>query len=115
MSLFRFVVAMILLAGWGLAALSLYVVRTAGGVQVVTKNKLSLVDTYIDVRHWNSDDEEKHSAFYARVQQLNETKMFDAATAEVTANDAPAVEERVRPRAAAMSKAWSRANSIRGR
>ena len=112
MSLFRFVVAMILVAGWGLAALCLHVVRTTGGVQVLTKNKLSLVDTYVDVRKWDSDDEDKHADFYERVKQLDQTKILEASAEPEVDRDLVAPVTR---QVATIGKAWSRANSVRGR
>jgi hypothetical protein len=110
LSLLRFAVAMVLLAGWALAALSLHVVRTAAGVELIPKNKLSIVDTYVDVRHWSSDDEDKHPALYARLRQLDQTNLLEA-SAEPEEEAVPSAPTAV---ASSMSKAWSRANS-RGR
>ena len=45
-----------------LAALSLHVIRTDDGLEVITKNHLTLQDTYVDVRHWGLTDYLTHSA-----------------------------------------------------
>lgn len=44
-----------------LAALSLYVIRTNDGFEVITKNELTLRDTYVDVRNWGITDYLAHS------------------------------------------------------
>ncbi len=105
---------MVLLAGWGLASLSVYVVRTAGGVQVITKNKLSLVDTYVDVRTWNSADEEKHQAFYDRVKQLEQTKLLEVSAVP---DEREAESETKSPpvNSPSIRSAWARVNAGRGR
>jgi len=108
MSFFKFVAVVVLLAGWALAALSLHVVRTANGVQLIPKNKLSIDDTYVDVRQWTSDDEDKHPAFYARVKQLEQT---DVLKPEPESHESHADASK-----SSLSDAWSRANNnFRGR
>ena len=61
-TMFRFVVLLLLLVGWGLAALSLHVVRTPGElpVTIVTKDKLGVNDIYVDTTRWTMDDVPKH-------------------------------------------------------
>src|SRR5436853_47373 len=50
-TLFRFIVLVLLVAGWGLAALSLHVVRAAGDrIVLIPKQKLGVTDTYGDAR-----------------------------------------------------------------
>ena len=49
-TLFRLIVLVLLLGGWGLAALSLHVVRTPQTLTIVPKNRLGIVDTVVDVR-----------------------------------------------------------------
>lgn len=120
MNLFRFATAMVLLAGWGLAALSLHVVRTANGVQLIPKNELSPTDTYVDVRHWSNDDAEKHPVLVARLQQLDKTNLLEAVADAPVEDDAPKVAAAPEKKAEQssptdLSRAWARANAIYGR
>ncbi|CAN5377747.1 hypothetical protein BH10PLA1_BH10PLA1_21520 [soil metagenome] len=107
MGFIKFVTAMVLLAGWGLAALSLHVVRTANGVQLIPKNNLAINDTYVDVRHWTSDDEDKHAAFYARLKQLDRTDVLK----QVAEADEPDAPRESRAQANNLSDAWYRTNT----
>ncbi len=111
LKLLKFATAMVLLAGWGLAALSLHVVRNAGSVHLIPKNELSVGDTYVDVSHWKSDDEEKHPALYARLKQLDQTNLLD----EVAVDDAPEPSAPVATSSydLGMKKAWDRVNRSR--
>lgn len=52
---FRLVVTFLLLVGWGLAASALHVVRTPDSVAIVPKDRLSVMNTYVDVRPWTLD------------------------------------------------------------
>lgn len=56
-----------MVAGWGLSAASLYVVRSAHGVAVLTKNSLSFTDTYADIRQWKADDLPQHRDLVQRL------------------------------------------------
>lgn len=71
----RFFFCVVLLAGWGLAALCLHVVRTPGGVAIVPKDTLSIADTWADVRQWSVDDLPAHQPLVSR---LINTGKFDA-------------------------------------
>jgi hypothetical protein len=68
-TLFRAVVLLLLVVGWGLAALSLHVVRTPGEIPVtiVTKEKLSVNDIYVDTTTWTMDDVPRHSDVVERL------------------------------------------------
>ena len=61
-TIFRLLVFVLLVAGWGLAALSVHVVRTPEQVPVtlVTKERLGIRDTYVDTTKWTLDDVSKH-------------------------------------------------------
>src|SRR5262249_46731766 len=63
----RFFFCVLLLAGWGLAALCLHVVRTPGGVAIVPKDSLGITDTWADVRQWSLDDLSAHQALVSRL------------------------------------------------
>src|SRR5688500_14977088 len=68
-TLFRFFVLVLLIGGWGLAALSVHVVRTPGEipVTVVTKDRLGIRDIYVDTTKWTMDDVPKHPAVVERL------------------------------------------------
>ncbi|HEY1629467.1 MAG TPA: hypothetical protein VGF52_06390, partial [Tepidisphaeraceae bacterium] len=63
-TIFRMIFCSLLLAGWGLAALSLHVVRTADQIPItlVPKDQLGITDTYVDTRNWTMDDVAQHPA-----------------------------------------------------
>jgi hypothetical protein len=58
----RLIFCSLLLAGWGLAALSLHVVRTSDQIPItlVPKEELGITDTYVDTRKWTLDDIAQH-------------------------------------------------------
>jgi hypothetical protein len=64
--LFLFVMFLMLIAGWALAAASLHVVRTAGpipkvgGVALVPKDRLTYRETYVDVTAWTDEQLAAH-------------------------------------------------------
>ena len=64
--LFVFVMFLFLVAGWALAAASLHVVRTegsipkVGGVRLVTKERMTYRETYLDVRGWSEAEVAAH-------------------------------------------------------
>jgi hypothetical protein len=70
-AMFRLLVLVLLLAGWGLAALSLHVVRTPGEVPVtvVTKDRLGLDDIYVDTTKWTIEDVARHRVLVERLIQ----------------------------------------------
>jgi hypothetical protein len=75
-SLFRLIVLVLLLVGWGLAALSLYVVRTPEKIGIVTKTNLHWRDTYVDTRQWTIDDVAKHPALVDRLIKADKTNLL---------------------------------------
>lgn len=62
-TIFRFIVLLLLVVGWGLAAFSLHVVRTPDDIPItlVPKERFGLTDTYVDTRMWTLDDVAQHS------------------------------------------------------
>jgi hypothetical protein len=76
-TIFRLLVFVLLVAGWGLAALSVHVVRTPEQVPVtlVTKQRLGIRDTYVDTTKWTLDDVSKHPGV---VSQLINSQKVDA-------------------------------------
>lgn len=70
LSTLKTILVLILLAGWGLAALSLHVVRLTEGtvpIGIIPKNRLGIDDTYVDVRNWSATDLPSHADFVKRV------------------------------------------------
>jgi len=65
----------VLLAGWGLAAVSLHIVRTPAGFTILPKDTLSLTDTYADTRDWKPTDLPEHKAL---IKRLLSTDRMDA-------------------------------------
>ena len=63
-SMFRLLVALLLVGGWSAAAMALHVIITpgAGGtlpvrIILLPKDHIAITDTYVDTRHWTLDDE----------------------------------------------------------
>lgn len=76
-TLFRLIVLVLLIAGWGLAALSLHVVRAAGDrVVLIPKQRLSLADTYVDARAWTIASVADHDALVERIIQSGKADQF---------------------------------------
>ena len=116
LSLIRFAMVIVLLAGWGLAAMSLHVIRTANGVQLIPKNELSATDTYVDVRQWSSDDESKHPVLLARLQQLDRTQLLDATAPRGDVTPVKAQSAQYEPDLSSdLSRAWAHANAAYSR
>jgi hypothetical protein len=65
----------VLLAGWGLAAISLHIVRTPAGLTILPKDTLSITDTYADTRDWKPTDLPEHKAL---IKRLLSTDRMDA-------------------------------------
>ena len=71
-SLFRLLVFLLLVTGWGLAASALHVVRTPTASRefiIVPKNRIGIEDTYVDTRAWTLDDVPHHKSMVGRIIQ----------------------------------------------
>lgn len=82
-SLIRFLSLLLIVSGWTLAALCLYVVRTPdpGNPQqsqfvVIPKNRLGFDDTYVDARTWTMSDVRDHGWLILRVLQTGKADEF---------------------------------------
>ena len=88
--LFRLVIFVLLVGGWGLAATSLHVVRTPATASrefiIVPKNRIGIQDTYVDTRAWTLDDASNHAGI---VRRMIETEKY-MALAHVTGETEPA-------------------------
>jgi hypothetical protein len=86
-AVFRTIVALLLLGGWGLAALSLHLVRgtdASGGARwlLVPKDRLSAWNTFTDVRNWTLADVGRNPEVVKRLIALGK--------ADVLTNTVPA-------------------------
>ena len=66
-NLFRLIVLVLLIAGWGFLAAAVHVVRTPSTLTIVTKDRLGFTDTYADTRGWTLADVESHPALVRRL------------------------------------------------
>jgi len=76
-SLYRLVVLCVTLGGWGLAALSLHVVRTPDTIGLLPKDRLGFSDTYVDARKWTMNDVSEHPELVRRVLEANKAAWFN--------------------------------------
>ena len=90
-TLFRLVFCVLLLTGWGLAALSLHVVRTPTAIGLVPKNRLGVIDTYVDTRHWTLSDAAEHPLVVQRILQTNQADLLR----HITGNDGDELTDRL--------------------
>jgi hypothetical protein len=76
-SLFRLIVLVLLIAGWGLAALSLHVVRAQGDrIVLIPKQRLGITDTYVDARGWTISAIAEHEPLVQRIIQSGKSESF---------------------------------------
>ena len=73
-SIIRLIVLVLMLSGWAVAALSLYVVRVPdpdnpkqSKLIVVPKNELGINDTYLDARAWKMQEAASHRLLILRI------------------------------------------------
>jgi len=95
-TLFRLVMFVLLVGGWGLAASALHLVRTDATNSreyiIVPKNRIGIEDTYVDTRAWTIDDVPSHKSV---VNRMIETEKY-MAIARVTGEKEPAeVQQRL--------------------
>lgn len=74
--LFRAACAGVFLGGWGLAALSLHVVRTPDKIGLLPKDRLGVFDTYVDARTWTLADLPAHAPLVKRMLQADKADWF---------------------------------------
>jgi hypothetical protein len=76
-ALVRLIVLVLLIAGWGLAALSLHVIRAQGDrIVLIPKQRLSITDTYVDARTWTIASVGDHDALIERIIQSGKADQF---------------------------------------
>ena len=93
-TLFRFIVLLLLIVGWGMAALSLHVVRTQGDkIVVIPKQKLDYTDTYVDAREWTLQDLGDHVALVERIIESGKASQFAYLVEDPNGNIAAQLDE----------------------
>ena len=77
-AIFRLFVLILLVAGWGLAALSLHVIRTKEQIPItlITKDKFGLTDTWVDTTTWTMQDVAKHPIVVERLIRSHKTDVL---------------------------------------
>jgi hypothetical protein len=82
-SLIRFLSVLMILGGWGLAALALHIVRTPDPTNpqesklvVIPKNELDWKETYVDARNWTMADVSDHRMLMLRVLYTDKANEF---------------------------------------
>src|SRR4051794_32586422 len=85
-NLFRMIVTLLLVIGWGLAASALHVVWTGSKPVIVPKARLGVTDTYVNVTNWTVDDVAAHKLVSQRLVETGHADVvahaFTAAGAE---------------------------------
>src|SRR5436309_3509950 len=76
-TLFRLFVFVLLVTGWGLAALSLHAVRTPGNrIVLIPKQSLGVTDTYVDASTWTMQNVPEHVSLVRRILQSGKSDHF---------------------------------------
>ena len=78
-AIFRLFVFILLVAGWGLAALSVHVVRTPDQIPItiLTKNRLDWRETYTDTTKWTMEDVPRHPLLIERILQTGKSDVLN--------------------------------------
>ena len=77
-TIIRLIVCLLLLVGWGLAALSLHVIRTPDEIPItlVPKERLGITDTYVDTRTWTLKDVSQHPVLVQKLISVNKADVL---------------------------------------
>jgi len=96
-TLFRLIVLILLIAGWGLAALSLHVVRAQGDrIVLIPKQRLGITDTYVDARTWTIQNVPQHEQLVERILQSGKAENFGYVVEDPKGDVARQLEEALR-------------------
>lgn len=96
-TVFRLILLLLLVVGWGLAALSLHVVRTGKErVVLIPKQRLSITDTYVDARKWTIDEVIAHPKLLERIIQSGQAEQFSYVVGDPEGNVIQQLEEALR-------------------
>jgi hypothetical protein len=75
-NIFRLVVTLLLLAGWGLAASALHVVRNGSKLAIVPKDRIGARETYVDASHWTANEVAAHPVVVKRLIAAGKTDVL---------------------------------------
>lgn len=78
-AMFRLFVLLLLAGGWTLSALSLHVIRTPEQIPItlVTKDRMSFRDTWVDTTKWKLDDVGKHPLLVQRLIRAHKAEVLE--------------------------------------
>jgi hypothetical protein len=86
----------VVLGGWLLAALSLYVIRVPTphkylpvNIQLVTKKRLTFKDTWVDLSTWKVADLTRHQEFVDRLEEAGKGDLLRHAAAAILVENPP--------------------------
>ena len=65
--LFRFLVLVLLIGGWAVAASALHIVWSGDKLRVLSKDRLGVRDTYVNTSQWTADDVAGHPIIVKRL------------------------------------------------
>src|SRR5687768_910987 len=84
--LFRFLVLVLLIGGWAVAASALHVVWSGDKLRVLSKDKVGVRDTWVNTAHWTADDVAAHPIIAKRLIATGKadllSKQFESKTGD---------------------------------
>src|SRR5262245_30357429 len=87
-TVFRLIVCLLLFVGWGLAALSLHVIRTPADIPItlVPKESFGVRDTYVDTTMWSLDNVRDHPALVSKLVRTGKADVLKHLIADKNAD-----------------------------
>jgi len=112
-SIFRLFVLILLVVGWGLAGLSLHVIRTPDEVPItlVPKDHFGVKDTYVDTRNWTLDDAAQHPELVGKLIESGKASVLKHVVTDPKAGDVSAQLNEALQRGGAGGSTTSPANT----
>src|SRR4051794_2142551 len=91
-TIFRLIVLVLLVVGWGLAALSLHVIRTPDEIPItlVPRAQFGVTDPYVDTRHWTLDEAAQHPAVVEKLIESGKADVLKHVVTDAKAGDVSA-------------------------
>jgi hypothetical protein len=88
-NILRLSICLLIIMGWGLAALSLHVIVTPHDVPVslVPKEQFGFKETYVDTRAWKLDDVSAHQTFVAKLIRTGKSDILRHVIEDPTRGD----------------------------
>ena len=75
-ALYRLTVFGLLVGGWAVAASAVHVVWSGDKLAILTKQRLGVRDTYVNVSHWTADDVAAHPIVSKRLVATEKTYLL---------------------------------------